>query len=126
MCYNYSDGFQTERNVKMKDDVKITEECGILTAYIGCEIDHHTAKPIRERIDRALFEKKPHTLVLDFSGVDFMDSSGLGLIMGRAECAEAVGATVRVEGLSPTLSRLLRIAGLERVKNLTVVRKERI
>ena len=110
----------------MKEYVKISESGGILTALLCCEIDHHTAKPIRERIDRALFEKKPHILVIDFTGVDFMDSSGIGLIIGRAECAEAVGASVRVEGLSHTLSRLLRIAGLEHVKNLTVVRKERI
>ena len=64
--------------------------------------------------------------MLDFSEVGFMDSSGIGLIIGRTEKATAVNATVRVEGLSPTLSRLLRISGLERVKNLTVVRKERI
>ena len=110
----------------MKEDVKISESEGTLTAYLCCEIDHHTAKPIRERIDRALFEKKPHTLIIDFEGVGFMDSSGIGLIIGRAECAGAVGASVRVEGLSSSLMRLLRIAGLERVKNLTVVRKERI
>ena len=110
----------------MKDVVKLSEDGGILTALLCCEIDHHTAKPIRERIDRALFEKKPRTLIIDFSGVEFMDSSGIGLIIGRAECAEAVGALVSIEGMSPTLLRLLRIAGLERVKNLTVVRKERI
>ncbi len=110
----------------MKDDVKISESGGTLTALLCCEIDHHTAKPLREKIDRALFEKKPRILVIDFTGVGFMDSSGIGLIIGRAECAEAVGASVRVEGLSSTLLRLLRIAGLERVKNLTVVRKERI
>ena len=110
----------------MKEVVKISEDGGILTAEILCEIDHHTAKHLRERIDRALFEQKPHLLIMDFSEVGFMDSSGLGLIIGRAECADAVGASVRVEGLSQTLSRLLRLGGLERVKNLTVVRKERI
>ena len=110
----------------MKDDVKISEDGGTITARICCEIDHHTARPIRERIDRVLVEKKAKLLVLDFTEVGFMDSSGIGLIIGRAERADELGAIVRVEGLSPTLSRLLRIAGLEKVKNLTVVRKERI
>jgi stage II sporulation protein AA (anti-sigma F factor antagonist) len=110
----------------MKDDVKISEDSGVLTARICCELDQHTAKLVREKIDRAFFEKMPRLLVLDFSEVGFMDSSGIGLIIGRAEKVGENGATVRVEGLSPTLSRLLRIAGLERVKNLTVVRKERI
>ena len=40
----------------MKDDLKISEEGGVLTARICCEIDHHTARPMRERIDRALLE----------------------------------------------------------------------
>lgn len=110
----------------MKDGLKISEDGGILTALICCEIDHHTAKLLRDRIDIMLFERKPRLLVMDFSGVGFMDSSGIGLIIGRAERAEAVGATVRIEGLSATLQKLLRIAGLERIKNLTVVRKERI
>jgi stage II sporulation protein AA (anti-sigma F factor antagonist) len=110
----------------MKDDVKISEDSGILTARICCEIDHHTARLVREKIDRALTERKPRQLILDFSEVGFMDSSGIGLIIGRAERAGDIGVSVRVEGLSPTLSRLLRIAGLERIKNLTVIRKERI
>ena len=105
--------------------VRIEQTGEVLTAYLGGEIDHHTARPVRERIDRALAEKKPRLLVLDFTEVGFMDSSGIGLIIGRSEKAAEISAAVRVEGLSPTLSRLLRIAGLERVKNLTVVRKER-
>ena len=110
----------------MKDVVKLSETCGVLTARICCDIDHHTARPVRERIDRMLSEKNPRVLILDFSEVGFMDSSGIGLIIGRAERASETSTTVRIEGLSPTLSRLLRIAGLERVKNLTIVRKERI
>ena len=120
MCYNYSDGFQTERNVKMKDDVKITEERGILTAYIGCEIDHHTAGRLRSRIDRALFDERPKALLLDFSDVRFMDSSGIALILGRVECAEAVGARVHLDGLSPALFKLVRLSGIEKIRNLTV------
>ena len=126
MCYNDQDGFQTERIEKMKDDVKISEDSGVLTARICCEIDHHTARLVREKIDRAFFEKRPRLLVLDFSEVGFMDSSGIGLIIGRTEKVGEANASVRVQGLSPTLFRLLRIAGLERIKNLTVVRKERI
>ncbi|MBQ7363408.1 MAG: STAS domain-containing protein [Clostridia bacterium] len=91
-----------------------------LIACIGCEIDHHTAKGLREQIDRQLFIKKPDTLVLDFGSVRFMDSSGLALIIGRAETARALSASVRLVGLSEPLMKLLALSGIEKIKNLTV------
>ena len=91
-----------------------------LTARISCEIDHHTAARLRQRIDRELFIERPNMLCLDFSEVRFMDSSGIALILGRVESAGAVGAKVHLVGLSPTLFKLVRLSGIERIKNLTV------
>ena len=105
---------------KMQDDLKITENGKILTAELGCEIDHHKTRRVRERIDEAVFAKRPQLLVLDFSAVHFMDSSGIGLIIGRVEVAKAVGALVRVTGLSPTLRRLVRLSGLDKIRELTI------
>ena len=93
---------------------------GSLTARISCEIDHHTASRLRSRIDRELFLERPLMLYLDFSEVRFMDSSGIALILGRVECAGAVGAKVCLVGLSPALFKLVRLSGIERIKNLTV------
>ena len=55
-----------------------------LTAFLSGEIDHHSAKTIREEIDLAVSEQIPKELWLDFRDVSFMDSSGIGLVMGRA------------------------------------------
>ena len=54
-----------------------------MIAYISGELDHHTAKSIRAVIDAGIESKKPQKVFLDFSGVAFMDSSGIGLVMGR-------------------------------------------
>ena len=62
-------------------EAEIVESRGAVLVKLGCEIDHHSAKRIRERVDRELDLARPHELVLDFSGVGFMDSSGIGLIM---------------------------------------------
>ena len=59
-------------------------------------------------------------LCLDFRDVRFMDSSGIALILGRVESAGAIGAAVHLEGLNASLFKLVRLAGLERIKNLTV------
>ena len=84
------------------------------------EIDHHIAKGQREAIDSMLFCKKPELLVLDFSGVRFMDSSGIGLIIGRYDVAMGIGAKMQISGLSETLRKLVRLSGVEKLKNLKV------
>ena len=106
----------------MKDDVIFCETEGHLTAKLCCDIDHHTAKYMREKIDNALFEKKPKILIIDFTEVVFMDSSGLGLILGRAEKASALDCAVRLCGLSPALMKLVRLCGIDRVANLSLTK----
>lgn len=91
-----------------------------LTAKISCEIDHHTASRLRARIDKELFSVRPKVLCLDFGEVRFMDSSGIALILGRVETASAIGARVHLDGLSVSLFKLIRLSGIERIKNLTV------
>ena len=106
----------------MKDEVSFSKNGRTLTAHISAEIDHHTARRMREKIDERLFYEKPDTLIIDFSAVRFMDSSGLGLILGRVERTDSLSATVRIVGLSDSLYKLVRLAGLERVKNLSVMK----
>ena len=55
----------------------------VLYAYLAGEIDHDAAQNLRIQLDDALLNRTPRTLVLDFGGVGFMDSSGIGLILGR-------------------------------------------
>lgn len=92
-----------------------------LVARVECELDHHTAREVREAIDRELFRICPSGLIIDLSGVGFMDSSGIALIIGRCECASSLGAAVVVRGLSAGLLRLVRLCGIEKIGNLTVV-----
>ena len=100
--------------------VKFSRVGTTLMARICCEIDHHTAARLRARIDRAIFLERPKILCLHFGEVRFMDSSGIALILGRVETSAAVDAKVHLDGLSPTLYKLVRLSGIERVKNLTV------
>ena len=103
-----------------KEIVSFQARASTLTAKICCEIDHHTAARLRQRIDGELFLQRPSVLCLDFSEVRFMDSSGIALILGRVESAAALDAKVHLSGLSRTLFKLVRLSGIERIKNLTV------
>ena len=87
----------------------------ILSVHVRGEIDHHTASSIRQGIDSTLFEKRPAKLILDLSAVSFMDSSGLGLIMGRYSVMKELGGEMVVWNPSPETRAILMLAGMERL-----------
>lgn len=83
-----------------------------LYAYLAGEIDHDAAQSLRMQLDDALVSRAPQTLVLDFGGVGFMDSSGVGLILGRQRCARTLGTTLRLQHAPGPLKKVLQLAGI--------------
>lgn len=81
-----------------------------LYAYLAGEIDHDAAQMLRIQLDDALVGRTPQTMVLDFGGVGFMDSSGIGLILGRQRCARVLGTTLRIQHTPPQLQKVLQLA----------------
>ncbi len=100
----------------MAVEIKNTGE--VLTAYLGGEIDHHSAAALRSEIDSAIELNMPTMVILDFSGVSFMDSSGIGLIMGRYKIVSKSGAKLHVSGVTPQNYKVMKLAGLERLSVL--------
>lgn len=88
---------------------------GILTAHLSGEIDHHSAKEIREQIDESIERAKPMMLTLDFKDVTFMDSSGIGLVMGRYRIMQMIDGKVTVKNASLHIRKVMRLAGLDRL-----------
>ena len=84
----------------------------VLYAYLAGEIDHDAAQSLRIQLDDALVSRTPQTMILDFGGVGFMDSSGVGLILGRQRCARSLGGTLRIQHAPEQLRRVLRLAGI--------------
>ncbi len=90
----------------------------IITAYLDGEIDHHSAKTVREEIDMSLDENTPELLIVDFRDVSFMDSSGIGLIMGRYKRMQEIGGEVHITNPSPHIKKVLRLAGMDRLAKI--------
>lgn len=95
--------------------MKTEESDKTLTAFLSGEIDHHTAKTAREQIDYAVERGGIMTLRLDFSDVSFMDSSGVGLVMGRYRLLQSRGGNTVVQNATPPVMRMLKLAGLDRL-----------
>ena len=90
-------------------------EDGILTLKLTGEIDHHSAVGLREEADRLIYLEHPKKLLLDLSGIDFMDSSGLGFIMGRYALVSKLGGTLALLNPNARVSRILSLSALERI-----------
>lgn len=98
--------------------VFINERAGEVTATLKGEIDHHNAPALREAIDEAVEMHRPRVLNLDFGEVTFMDSSGIGLVMGRYRTLNALGGSLVIRNLSQQSYKVMRLAGIEKIAKL--------
>ena len=90
----------------------------VLYAYLAGEIDHDAAQSLRMQLDDALVSRSPCTLIIDLGGVGFMDSSGVGLILGRQRCARVLGTSLRLQHAPVQLQKVLRLAGIPCTENI--------
>ena len=76
------------------------------------ELDHHSAEQARNMLDTMLHDTTIRDLTLDLSGVTFMDSAGLGVILGRYRILSLRGGKLTVCGMSSAIDRIFRMSGL--------------
>ncbi len=101
--------------IECDSNVKSITSGRSLTVYIEGDIDHHNARAVRSRIDTKIYIQRPDELIIDLSRVSFMDSSGLGLILGRYTKATELGIVFKVANPTPQIKRILDLAGTERL-----------
>lgn len=94
----------------MDTDYKVIQKNLILR--IGPELDHHEARKIRRITDEQLRRSRARNIILDFSDTDFMDSAGIGMIIGRYKEANLRGGKVCVIHAGHTIQKLIEISGL--------------
>ena len=92
--------------------VNITYENDTVTARLSGEIDHHIAPQIRGEIDARCESCRPSRLILDFGKVGFMDSSGIGLVMGRYRMISLIGGKLEVVNVPQNLRKIFVLSGL--------------
>ena len=85
-----------------------------LIISLNAELDHHLADEMREVIDERLDERGVNRVIIDFSKVGFMDSAGIGLIMGRYKKIRDNG-DISVVGANESIKRILLISGLHKI-----------
>ena len=86
-----------------------------LTVRLTGELDHNAADGLRGELDGLIDETGARRLVLDLSGLEFMDSSGVGLIIGRYKRLSRRGGSVAVAGPDARIDKLFRMCGVYQV-----------
>lgn len=87
----------------------------ILVVEVTEEIDHHTSEKIRTRIDYEIQRFMPRKVIMDLKQVRFMDSAGIGLIIGRYKLAKTYGGSLEIQNVSLKLKRIFEMSGIEKI-----------
>ena len=95
--------------------VKCVMKKDTLMIEIEGDVDHHTAKYIRSEIDKAIFYYRPQVALLNVGNVDFMDSSGLGLILGRYTRMKEIRGILKLSRPTPQIIKILTLAGVDKL-----------
>ena len=93
----------------------------VLEIELTEEIDHHNSEKIRTRVDYEIQRFSPKKIIIDLSKVKFMDSAGIGLIIGRYKTALSYGGTLEVRNVSEKLKKILEMSGIHKIINIKTV-----
>ena len=93
-------------------EIKVSRKGQRIHAMLVGELDHHSAIQVRTVLDRLLDDPAVMELALDLSGVSFMDSSGLGVVLGRYRVLASRGGKLLLNAVPLPIDKLFRMAGL--------------
>ena len=79
------------------------------------EIDHHTSVQLRQQTESALFQMGGRNIIFDFTEVTFMDSSGIGVIIGRYKQLQAFGGRITIVCINDKIKEIIMLSGLTRL-----------
>lgn len=98
--------------------LEFSNEKDALIMSISGEIDHRYATRIRNEADRKIVTYPDKKLVIDLSAVTFMDSSAIGVIIGRYKLVKSFGGDVNIVAADATVGRILEMSGIRKIINI--------
>ncbi|MBQ4517780.1 MAG: anti-sigma F factor antagonist [Clostridia bacterium] len=96
-------------------EIELNIHRNTLVIRLSGELDHHVAKQVRLMIERTLPGRNIKNLIFDFSDLTFMDSSGIGMIIGRYKLMKSIGGNVALVCKNLQLKRLVEMSGLTKL-----------
>lgn len=95
--------------------IELEKKEDVLCVRLDGELDHHTATQLRQEVDAALEKNELTHILLNLERLTFMDSSGLGVVLGRYKLIQTLGGEMVVCGIHPQIKRLFEMSGLFKI-----------
>lgn len=92
-----------------------SEKDNMLTVKVIGELDHHNASQIREETDFKITNDNIKNVIFDFTNLSFMDSSGVGVIIGRYKLLSSLSGRLYIVSPSKSLNRILELSGIMKI-----------
>ncbi|MDA1648328.1 anti-sigma F factor antagonist [Bacillus cereus group sp. TH160LC] len=102
----------------MSLSIQLEVKRDVLCVRLAGELDHHTAEELRTKVTDMIETHGVHHIVLSLENLSFMDSSGLGVILGRYKHVKGLGGEMVVCAISPPVKRLFEMSGLFKIVRL--------
>lgn len=93
----------------------------VLYINITEEIDHHTTEKIRRKMDNEITRFMPRKVMFDFSKVSFMDSAGIGLLIGRYKLIKMLGGMAEIMNTNKSIEKVLEMSGIVKIIPIKMV-----
>ncbi len=100
-------------------EVKLLGDKKALLVKVKGELDHHLAAKVKEEVDNKMRSSNAINIIFDFSELTFMDSSGIGVIMGRYKKVRTLGGRVVASGVNAQILRILEMSAVDKIIKLT-------
>ena len=94
------------------------EEKNLVIEFLTSELDHHITNEVRDKIDFILDSKSVKNIVFDFKNIRFMDSSGIGVIIGRYKKISNDGGKVSVINVNDRVKKIFDLSGMNKIVNI--------
>jgi len=104
--------------MSMSLQVELEQNRNVLIVRLRGELDHHTAEVVRFKMEDAILRGRCDHVVLSLKELAFMDSSGLGVILGRYKLVKGRGGKMVVSDIQPSVKRLFELSGLFKILSL--------
>ncbi len=98
--------------------IELSGQQKLLTVRLEGEIDHCSANGIKKAVEDELLKTGAVNIAFDFTGITFMDSSGIGLILGRYKTVKALGGRIILFGMRPETERIMRMSGIDKIAEI--------
>lgn len=96
-------------------EITLLSEKKTVVVKIQSDLDHHLAVQIRRAVDAKIKNSNAINIIFDFRMVDFMDSSGIGMLMGRYKMTNILGGRVVVFGMKKHIKRIIDMSGIDKI-----------